>query len=100
MTEALAAWGVTAHVDEDAGESWLVISLDGNDFPGAGTPMLVVFVYDAIEASSFIDQPMEQRAGTWRVTFDNGTSEAEVFCGRRAHPATATAVCAEFIAEY
>ncbi|WP_406834816.1 hypothetical protein ACICHK_00130 [Streptomyces sp. AHU1] len=43
---------------------------------------------------------MEHRAGTWRVTFDNGTSERDVFYGRRAAPATPTALCAEFIAEY
>ncbi|MEV6533737.1 hypothetical protein AB0M86_29765 [Streptomyces sp. NPDC051639] len=100
MTQALAPRGVTAHLDEDAGSSWLVISLDGTDFPAEGTPKLVVFVYDANEASSFVDQPMEHRGGSWRVTFDNGTSQRDVFYGRRADPATATALCAEFIAEY
>lgn len=100
MIHALTEYGITAHVDRDAGNSWLLVNADGDSFPDAGTPMLIVFVYDAREASAFVDQPMEHRAGTWRVTFHDGARERDVFYGPHSDPATATEQCAKFIAEY
>ncbi|MGW2610136.1 hypothetical protein ACWC4A_38040 [Streptomyces mirabilis] len=64
MIHALTEYGITAHVDRDAGNSWLLVNADGDSFPDTGTPMLIVFVYDTREASAFVDQPMEHRAGT------------------------------------
>ncbi|GGR54375.1 hypothetical protein [Streptomyces griseomycini] len=100
MADALAEWGVTVHHDDDAGNSWLLVNLDGDDFPGVGTPHLVAYVYDWEEDALFVDEPLEGRAATWRVNFNNGRAEAPVFTGKRTDPATDTAQCAAFIADY
>ncbi|MFF7888603.1 hypothetical protein ACH40F_48450 [Streptomyces sp. NPDC020794] len=39
-------------------------------------------------------------SGAWRVTFDDGARERDVFYGRHSESATATEQCAKFIAEY
>lgn len=103
MVDALAELGVTVHYDEDAGNSWLLINPDASDvFPGVGMPCLVVYVYDLHEDWLFVNAPMERRAA-WRVSFDDGTREQVVFCGRSSMtstPAAGTAACVDFIADY
>jgi hypothetical protein len=100
MTAALAEYGITAHRDEDAGNSWLVIPVTGSDFPGVGTPQLVAFVYEAHEDWVFVDAPMEHWAGTWQIRFNNGAAEAVIHrCDPNADPASATAAAAKFVAD-
>ncbi|MFF7415649.1 hypothetical protein [Streptomyces lydicus] len=101
MTAALAEYGITAHHDEDASNSWLVIPVTGSDFPGVGTPQLVAFVYEAHEDWVFVDAPMEHWAGTWQIRFNNGAAEAVVHrCDADADPASATAEAAKFVAAF
>lgn len=100
MTTALAEYGITAHLDKDAGNSWLVIPLTGDDFPGVGTPQLVAFIYEAHEDWVFVDAPMEHWAGTWEIRFNNGAAEAVIHrCDPNADPASATAAAAKFVAD-
>ncbi|MFJ4084975.1 hypothetical protein ACIP2Z_39280 [Streptomyces iakyrus] len=100
MTAALAEHGITAHRDEDAGNSWLVIPVTGSDFPGGGTPQLVAFIYEAHEDWVFVDEPMEHWAGTWQIRFNNGAAEAVIHqCDPNADPASATAAAAKFVAD-
>jgi hypothetical protein len=100
MTAALAEHGITAHADEDAGNSWLVIPVTGSDFPGVGTPQLVAFIYEAHEDWVFVDAPMEHWAGTWQIRFNNGAAEAVIHrCDPNADPASATAAAAKFVAD-
>ncbi|MFD5856129.1 hypothetical protein [Streptomyces chartreusis] len=101
MTAALVEHGITAHRDEDVGNSWLVIPVTGSDFPGVGTPQLVAYVYEAHEDRVFVDEPMEHWAGTWQIRFDNGTAEVVVHrCDAAADPASATAAAAKFVAAF
>ncbi|MET8189003.1 hypothetical protein ABZV15_25020 [Streptomyces sp. NPDC005246] len=67
MRRAVAEWGVIAHTDTDAGNSWLLVNLSGAAFPGLGTPHLVAYLYEAHEAWAFVDAPMEHWAGTCRA---------------------------------
>ncbi|MFM9452542.1 hypothetical protein [Streptomyces europaeiscabiei] len=99
LTRALAEYGVTAHVDDDAGNSWLVVNMHGDTFPGVGTPQLVAYVYDDHEDWVFVNEPMEHCAGTWRVHFNDGTNEELEFRGTSSDPATETTECAAFIAD-
>ncbi|MET8291498.1 hypothetical protein ABZV80_40950 [Streptomyces sp. NPDC005132] len=100
MAQALTRYGITAHADRDAGNSWLQVNIRGHDFPDAGAPVLTAYVYDLRDDTTFVDQPMEHRPGTWRVTFATDGRERNVFYGQRADPQTATAQCAAFIAGY
>ncbi|MFE4582377.1 hypothetical protein [Streptomyces chartreusis] len=100
MTAALAEHGITAHRDEDAGNSWLVIPLTGDDFPGVGTPHMVAYVYEAHEDWMFVDAHMEHWAGGWRIRFNNGAAEVVIHRSEvDADPATGTAVAAKLIAD-
>lgn len=47
-SQALAKWGLSAHTDEDAGNSWLLIGLpQGADgLPSVGVPHVVLYVFD------------------------------------------------------
>lgn len=99
MTAALAEYGITAHHDEDAGNSLLVIPVTGSDFPGVGTPHMVAYVYEAHEDWVFVDEPMEHWAGTWQIRFNNGTAEVVINrCDPNTDPSSATAAAAKFIA--
>ncbi|MFF1600734.1 hypothetical protein ACFVYV_25050 [Streptomyces mirabilis] len=100
MTAALTEYGITAHHDEDAGNSWLVIPVTGSDFPGVGTPHMVAYVYEAHEDWVFVDAPMEHWAGTWQIRFNNGEVEVVIHrCDADADPASATAAAAKFVAD-
>jgi len=100
MTAALAEYGITAHRDEDAGNSWLVIPVTGSDFPGVGTPHMVAYVYEAHEDWVFVDAPMEHWAGGWQVRFNNGAAEVVIHRSEAdADPASATAAAAKFVAD-
>ncbi|WP_327345942.1 hypothetical protein [Streptomyces europaeiscabiei] len=99
MTLALTERGITVHTDNDAGNSWLLVNMEGDTFPGVGTPQLVAYVYEAREDWVFVDAPMERWAGTWRVHYNDGTTEHALFTGTsKADAATETAECAAFIA--
>ncbi|MGP3776995.1 hypothetical protein ACTWJ8_39800 (plasmid) [Streptomyces sp. SDT5-1] len=99
MTAALDAYGVPAHHDEDAGNSWLVIPPIGRHFPGAGTPHLVAYVYAPAEDRAFVDDPMEGEAGTWLIRCHVGTAEPVVFRSDPcAAPEDATAEAAAAVA--
>ncbi|MGV9705324.1 hypothetical protein [Streptomyces sp. NPDC003483] len=100
MTQALTRYGITAHADRDAGNSWLQVNIHGHGLPDAGAPVLTTYVYDFRDDTTFVDQPMEHRPGTWRVTVATGGRERVVFYGQRSDPQTATAQCAAFIAGY
>ncbi|MGW6145776.1 hypothetical protein [Streptomyces sp. NPDC055140] len=103
ITAALAAYGITAHADKDAGNSWLVIPVDltSDTFPGAGTPHLVVYVYDAHDDWTFVDAPIEHAWGAWRVAFHSRHGvEHVLYRGALADPAAETAKCAAFIAKH
>jgi hypothetical protein len=100
MTAALAEHGITAHCDDDAGNSWLVIPVTGSDFPGVGTPHLVAYIYEAHEDWVFVDAPMEHWAGGWQIRFNNGAVEVVIHRSETtATPASATAVAAKLIAD-
>jgi hypothetical protein len=62
-TQALAAWGLSAHTDDDAGNSWLVISLPQSTdaFPSTGVPHVVLYVFDPFSDE---DEVMVDRAPT------------------------------------
>ncbi|GAA5070495.1 hypothetical protein [Streptomyces similanensis] len=100
LSEALAEYGVTAHRDGDAGDSWLLVNTDAsNTHPGVGMPQLVAFVYDFLSGDSLsVDAPAEHYAGRWRVSYSSGTREDVVFYGKASGPA-GTAECAAFIAD-
>jgi hypothetical protein len=99
MTAALAEYGITAHLDKDAGNSWLVIPVTGSNFPGVGTPHLVAYVYEEREDWVFVDAPMEHWAGTWQIRFNYAAVEVVIHrCDANADPATATAAAAKFVA--
>ncbi|MFF2386982.1 hypothetical protein [Streptomyces sp. NPDC058108] len=100
MTQALTRYDITAHADRDAGNSWLQVNIHGHGLPDAGAPVLTAYVYDFRDDTTFVDQPMEHRPGTWRVTVATGGQERIVFYGQRSDPQTATAQCAAFIAGY
>ncbi|MFK0279465.1 hypothetical protein ACIQVL_03190 [Streptomyces sp. NPDC090499] len=99
MTAALDEYGITAHVDKDAGNSWLAIPVTGSDFPGVGTPHLIAYVYEAREDWVFVDNPMEHWAGGWEVRFNYGSVEVVIHrSDAAADPASATATAAKLIA--
>ncbi|MCX5182579.1 hypothetical protein [Streptomyces sp. NBC_00268] len=102
MTRALAEYGITAHHDDDAGNSWLLVNVDTtrDTFPGEETPHLVVYVYDAHEDWVFVDAPLEQSSGTWQVRFHTGGVEYVLHRSGSSDPATETAETAAFIAEH
>ncbi|MEU6462193.1 hypothetical protein [Streptomyces sp. NPDC046976] len=100
MTRALAEYGITAHLDKDAGNSWLVISMGGHALPTPGVPHLVAYVYEEHEDWVFVDAPMEHWAGTWQVAFNDGKRETVEHCGKSTRdPGAETVAAAAFIAD-
>ncbi|MFD5757502.1 hypothetical protein ACFWIZ_20385 [Streptomyces sp. NPDC127044] len=68
-SQALAAWGLSAHTDDDAGNSWLVIGLpQGADaLPSVGVPHVVFYVFDPFsdEDGVMVDRPPSGPCDHW-----------------------------------
>jgi hypothetical protein len=98
-TRALAAWGMTVHADEDAGNSWLVIPWDqpSGVFPGEGEPHAVLYLYD----DCYPDEVMVDRTpgpwDQWRVMVADATG-----CERHliTRPLGRLSACVEAVADW
>ncbi|NGO40602.1 hypothetical protein [Streptomyces ureilyticus] len=98
-TQALAAWGITAHPDDDAGNTWLVIGHDQTrrGFPRmlAG-PYIVLYLYrEAPEEITITRAPA--RGDEWHVIAGDGTGAERTLIER---PAGQLTECVEAVAEW
>ncbi|MFE1784091.1 hypothetical protein ACFW9F_16270 [Streptomyces sp. NPDC059506] len=103
VTRALAAWGITAHRSDDAGNTWLVIAHDQTrqGFPNMlGDPYAVLYLYneasdDGEEEITVTRAPM---AGDhWHVLTGDGTGTERKLV---TLPADQLPACAEAIAAW
>lgn len=102
-TRALAAWGITAHRDDDAGNTWLVIAHDqtSQSFPNMlADPYAVLYLYneasdDGEEEITVTRAPMT--GDHWRVLTGDGTGTERDLV---TLPADQLPACAEAIAAW
>ncbi|MFJ2589662.1 hypothetical protein [Streptomyces sp. NPDC087538] len=98
-TRALAEWGITAHFDEDAGNSWLVIGRDQStvDGPGSEEPQAVLYLFDACYDDEVMVDREPEIWDQWRVmaTDDTGIERHLITL-----PLDRLAECVEAIAEW
>ncbi len=73
--QALTEWGITAHDDEDAGRSWLIIGWDQSAarFPHMlAEPYMVLYLYNDADDDLTITRPPVQ-GDRWHVVAGDGT---------------------------
>ena len=75
-TRTLTERGITAHVDDDAGNTWLVIACDqtGARYPDMlNGPYMALSVYNGDEDVWAMDRPPVRPADRWHVLLGDGT---------------------------
>jgi hypothetical protein len=99
-TRLLAAWGITAHCDEDAGNTWLVVGYDQNrqDFPRMlAAPYAVLYLYNDTDGEQITVTRPPGSGDDWRVLAGDGTGAERELMTR---PADQLAECVEAIADW
>jgi len=99
-TRALAAWGITAHRDDDAGNTWLVIGYDQTrqGFPRmlAG-PYVVLYLYSDADEEEITVTRAPVSGDLWHVLAGDGTGAERELMTR---PADQLAECVAAIADW
>ncbi|QDN84377.1 hypothetical protein [Streptomyces sp. RLB3-6] len=99
-TRAFAEWGIAAHRDEDAGNTWLVVGYDQTrqGFPRVlAEPYAVLYLYSDTDEEEITVDRAPVKGDEWTVFVGDGTG-AE--CERMTGPADQLAECVEVIAEW
>lgn len=95
VVQALAARGITAHPDDDAGNTWLVIGKDqaADGFPVMiGAPYLVLYVYNPHHDEVTVNRVPVRPGDEWRLLAGNGTGGGERELMTRSIPQLADVV--------
>ncbi|MFF3256479.1 hypothetical protein ACFYWP_37110 [Actinacidiphila glaucinigra] len=101
-TCALEKWGISAHHDDDAGNTWLVIgrNQDADGFPEMNEPYIVFYLYDDATDEITVERPvwpMDDPHGILRVIVGDGSGSEWQLMER---PAAQLDQCVEAIAEW
>lgn len=97
--KALAEWGLTAHLDEESGCTWLVIGHpDTGHVPDMDKePHILLSVYNEDDDEWSVDRPPARPGDHWQVVTDDGTGTEETLTIR---PANQLAPCITTIADW
>ncbi|MGC9478840.1 hypothetical protein ACP4I1_32455 [Streptomyces sp. WG4] len=99
-TRALAEWGITAHRDDDAGNTWLVVGYDQTrqGFPDMlAAPYAVLYYYTGPDGEEITVDRAPATGYDWHVLTGDGTGAERTLLER---PADQLAACVEAIAEW
>ncbi|MFD0253683.1 hypothetical protein ACFVGX_22515 [Streptomyces sp. NPDC127113] len=97
---ALAEWGITAHQDEDAGNTWLAIGYDQTrkGFPRMlSEPYVVLYLYSDTDEEEITVDRAPVTGDEWTVLAWNGSGPERELITR---PADRFAECVEAIADW
>ncbi|MFF8287438.1 hypothetical protein ACF06W_32625 [Streptomyces albus] len=99
-TNALAEWGITAHRDDDAGNTWLVVGRDQTrrGFPRMlAEPYVVLYLYSDTDEEEITVDRAPATGDEWTVLAGDGTGAERELITR---PADQFAECVEAIADW
>ncbi|MGW3200019.1 hypothetical protein ACWDBD_36740 [Streptomyces sp. NPDC001118] len=97
--KALAEWGISAHADDDAGNTWLVIGRDQStdEFPDMDKPYVLLAVNNDDEDVWATDRPPVCPGDEWQVVTGDGTGAEETLT---TCPIDQLHLCVAVIAEW
>ncbi|MDX3205076.1 hypothetical protein [Streptomyces scabiei] len=99
-TTALAEWGITAHTDGDAGNTWLVISSDqaATTLTATGrVPYVLLSLHNSDDDEWVLDRPPVRPADRWKLLTGDGTGAEQDWM---TQPVDQFASCVEAIADW
>lgn len=98
--KALTGQGITAHLDDEPGNAWLVIGSDqkANGFPDQeNKPYILLSVYNDTDGEWTLDRPPARPGDEWQVMTGDGNGTESTLMTRRADRLDD---CAEAIANW
>ncbi|XUL90011.1 hypothetical protein ACQ86D_28020 [Streptomyces galilaeus] len=99
-TTVLADWGITAHTDGDAGNTWLVISSNqaATTLTATGrVPYVLLSLHNSDDDEWVLDRPPVRPADNWKLLTGGGTGAEQDWM---TQPVDRLASCVEAIADW